>query len=192
MTLGLANPPDAATCRATDGRLPPNVQVNRALLRPVRSMLQRSEEFRRQCEELAARPTVYVRVNLSVEGLPSRFCARSVIQRMTDGPLLIFVEIERTVNWAEWLAHEFEHVLEQAEGLRVKDLRNTKRQLGVGRGGLRNLASDFRRPRCARADAAEAAGDGGDQLTCPCRQSTVGANPSPTAQLPAAGHQAKT
>ena len=121
-----ANPTDAAICRASDGRLPPNVHVNRALLGPVRSMLRRSEEFRRQCEELAARPTVYVRVNLSVEGLPSRFCARSVIQRMTDGPLLIFVEIERTVNWAEWLAHEFEHVLEQAEGLRVKDLRNQK------------------------------------------------------------------
>jgi hypothetical protein len=134
------------SCGATDGRLPPNVQVHSSLQRQVQEMLQRSEDFRRQCGELAANPTVYVRVRVSSIGMPARYCARSVVLRMTDGPLLIFVEIERTVNWAEWLAHEFEHVLEQAEGLRLKDLRarkdswesgdavfETARAIGVGR-----------------------------------------------------------
>jgi len=123
------------------------VQVHSSLQRQVQAMLQRSEDFRRQCRQLAANPSLYVRVRLSSIDMPARYCARSVVQRTSDGPLLIFVEIERTANWAEWLAHEFEHVLEQAEGVRLKDLRagkgswesgddvfETARAIGVGRG----------------------------------------------------------
>ena len=113
---------DGSICRAVDGRLPANVQVARHLLPHVRAMLLRSDDFRHQCEQLAARPTVYVRVSVSLVDLPYQFCARSVIQRMAAGPIMAFVELGRTVKWSEWIAHEFEHILEQAEGLRGADM----------------------------------------------------------------------
>ncbi len=106
-------------CRAVDGQLPPSVDVDRGLLPLVRSMLLRSEDFRRQCERLAEQPWVFVRVRLSVAALPQEYCARSVIQRTLDGPIMAQVEIGRSVDWPQWIAHELEHVLEQAEGVDI-------------------------------------------------------------------------
>ena len=118
-----AEPLDLSTCQA-DGVLPTTVQVALALRPVVRDMLRRSDDFRRQCTYLAARPRVYVRVLLSAVELPIGISARTVIQRMTAGPLMAMVTIGRRVNSAEWIAHEIEHVIEQAEGLRAKDFQN--------------------------------------------------------------------
>lgn len=110
-------------CSETAGRLPPTVVVDSRLTGHVRRMLERSPEFRRQCEALAELKHVYVRVSLVLHGLPPGVHAQSQVTRTNDGPLFARVQVSLTANWSEWIGHEFEHVLEQAEGMTLTDYR---------------------------------------------------------------------
>lgn len=111
-------------CGAVDGIMPATVIVDGPLDIYVQQMLSRSEAFRRQCDALAAQPQVYVRVQLALYGLPPSLYARTDVQRTVAGPLIATVRIQSGVNWSEWIGHEFEHILEQVEGIRAKDFRD--------------------------------------------------------------------
>lgn len=110
-------------CAEVRGHLPPTVVVDPRMDDHVRKMLARSPEFRRQCLALADRPQVYVRVHLVLFGLPPGVHAQSQVTRTHEGPLFAKVQIGLTANWSEWIGHEFEHILEQAEGMTLTDYR---------------------------------------------------------------------
>ena len=128
MPRSTADPADGGLCAPRKGQLPPTVVVEPRLKSHVQKMLARSEEFRRQCEALAAQPQTYVRVRLVLFGLPPGVNAQSEITRTSEGVLFAQVQLSLTSNWSEWIGHEFEHILEQAEGTRLDDYRD-----GAGR-----------------------------------------------------------
>lgn len=105
-----------AWCRSMDGQLPPTVHLDPRLSGHVRRMLSRSSRFRAQCRGLAVRPWVSVRVRLTHDDLLKNVAAQAVIRRDGAGYVVASVDLKWRVDWSEWLAHEFEHVLEQADG----------------------------------------------------------------------------
>lgn len=114
-------PAHGSVCGDLNGRLPASVYVAEPMASDVPAMLRRSAHFRQQCRELMARPWVYVRVHAADAELPNQFSAKSVVLRTAAGPLFAYVHVARRAPWAEWIAHELEHVLEVAEGMRTTD-----------------------------------------------------------------------
>ena len=117
--LALAPAPAAAQDAATscDG-IPWNVRVDGKLQPIVVSLLQQSGTFRAQCRVVAATRRVRVVVTSSREldgAVPAR--ARAQITRYSYGLLRVVIELPPLADVAELLPHEFEHVLEQIEGV---------------------------------------------------------------------------
>ena len=115
--------------------------------------------FRDQCRHLADAPRLHVLVR--IDGLIA-FCscrARSVIHRTREGPIVAIVGISPSGNPIEWIAHEFEHLLEQLDGLRLADLAfhtkgvwrtsdqmfETERAIRAGRAVLEDMRANRRR-----------------------------------------------
>ena len=109
-------------CTAASPRLPSAVHVPAELVPAVELMIRGSSTFRAQCRRLAAARDLYVRVTV-VPFLPDpRYRGLSVIQRTRTGAVVAFVEILDGSDPTEWIAHELEHVIEQIEGVRVRQL----------------------------------------------------------------------
>jgi hypothetical protein len=97
--------------------LPQNLVVS-AMHRPlVESMLRDSPTFRRQCVRIAAEPRLTV--HLSVSPPPRRYTHRAMTQltRNAQGHLTAVVNIAPFEDTRELIAHEFEHVIEQLDGV---------------------------------------------------------------------------
>jgi hypothetical protein len=109
-------------CGIEDGRMPNSVQFTGLLKESLEEMLSRSDGFRGQCERLSLHPSVYVRLKLAPAPLPNAFHARTFIVHTLEGPIIAYIEIDPRSSWPEWIAHEIEHVLEQADGVRLFDL----------------------------------------------------------------------
>lgn len=96
---------------------PPNLVVS-ALYRPlVEAMLRDSPTFRRQCVRIAAEPEVTV--HLTVNPPPGRSDRRATTRLTRDakGHLTAVVDIEPFQDTQELIAHEFEHIIEQLDGV---------------------------------------------------------------------------
>jgi hypothetical protein len=140
--------------------MPTSFQTAGLIAGLLKEMLARSDEFRSQCERLARQPWVYVRLKLAKVPLPYSFHGRTIIARTLEGPIVATVEIDPRASWHEWIAHEIEHVLEQADGMRLIDLRQgnswessdstyeTQRAVDAGRLVSREMRQ-ARRPRRA-------------------------------------------
>jgi len=106
---------------------PTNIVVPRGLSPFLRAMLDRSPTFRYQWERIAVMPQLLVSV---VVTLPSPNCgcrAFSVAKHYADGTIRVTVYLfPPHVKDPELIAHEFEHALEQADGLNLKALVNVK------------------------------------------------------------------
>jgi hypothetical protein len=79
-------------------------------------MLTLSPTFRDQCARLdeADRLVIVLRMNpLIPKGL---FRAKSTLRRYSSGLVVVDVEVAPGADQAEWIAHEFEHVLEMLDG----------------------------------------------------------------------------
>jgi hypothetical protein len=94
--------------------VPPELQSTLAL------MLETSATFRAQYQRLSREPRLYVRVQVDPQLEKRSFRAQSVINRTHSGAIVAFVSIAPGNNPTEWLAHEFEHVIEQLEGVELK------------------------------------------------------------------------
>ena len=97
--------------------LPPNLVVS-AVYRPlVESMLRDSPTFRRQCVRIAGEPGLSV--NLGVSPPPRRFehRAMTLLTRNAKGHLTAVVDIAPLEDTEELIAHEFEHIIEQLDGV---------------------------------------------------------------------------
>jgi hypothetical protein len=82
------------------------------------ALLRRSDTFRAQCERLAESPRVRVKIAITF-GLNSGR-AQTAIHRFSSGAIRADVMVQFGENYNELLAHEFEHVLEQLEGVDLR------------------------------------------------------------------------
>ena len=79
------------------------------------ALLRRSETFRAQCERLAQTPRVRVKIDVACVLDSGR--AQTVIHRFPSGAIRADVVVQFGENYRELLAHEFEHILEQVDGV---------------------------------------------------------------------------
>jgi hypothetical protein len=116
-------PVDARPCRPGSALLPPGVNAEKALIPSLQRMLRRSRTFRRQCERLAEAPWVHIRIRFDLRlHNDHAYRAVSVIQRPMPNLLLAVVAIQPTADPVQWVSHEFEHVIEQMDGVNVESL----------------------------------------------------------------------
>ena len=125
--------------------LPANVDMPRDLERVIRRIYARSPAFRAQCERIASADNLRVTVRIDTS-IPSR-CRAFTIVRRRGYEIYADVHLPPSSGLTELVAHEFEHVLEQIEGL---DLRRLARVKGSG---VRMLEG-----RLFETDRAQAAG----------------------------------
>jgi hypothetical protein len=96
--------------------MPRTLKAEPDLMPQIAQMIAASPTFRKQCARLdrAEKLAVILRMNpLLPKGL---FRARSTIRRYSSGLLIVTVEVAPASDQAEWIAHEFEHVLEMLDG----------------------------------------------------------------------------
>jgi hypothetical protein len=96
---------------------PPNLVVG-SMYRPViESMLRESPTFRRQCMRIAGESRLTV--HLAIGSMPSRSGARATTRmtRTAKGHLTAIIDIGPLQNTEELIAHEFEHIIEQLDGI---------------------------------------------------------------------------
>jgi len=126
LLCGSATSADERECRRST--LPANVEFFSDLNRVVQRIYDRSPTFRSQCERIAKASNLRVRVYLNTR-IPPAYRALTVVYRQG-------IEIQADVNvppgshLAEMIGHEFEHVLEQVEGINLQRL-STVRGSGV-------------------------------------------------------------
>jgi hypothetical protein len=138
-------------CGAADlARMPDTVQIDGALRRPVQAMLRQSPTFREQCRRVAVTRLLYVRVRLNGTLVDYRYRARTRIRRFVSGVIIAEVEIRPPGPPEEWIAHEFEHVLEQVDRVPIVEL------AGKSRGVWRTAEQMFETERAIRAGRAVA------------------------------------
>jgi hypothetical protein len=113
-----------APCGAfgTVAHLPDTVHVADDLRGPVDTMLRRSPAFRSQCRQIARAPQLYARVKIDPLIVNKHYRARSTICRLTSGAIVALIDIAAVGDPTELLAHEFEHLIEQLDGLELRDL----------------------------------------------------------------------
>lgn len=130
---------------------PFNVVVSDTYRPLLERMLRDSPTFRRQCLRIAAetRLTVY----LSVEPLRTRSDLRAMtnLQRQTNNHLSATIVIAPRQDVVELIAHEFEHVIEQLDGVNLAELAALP-HTGVREeiGGLRDAFETERAARVGR------------------------------------------
>ena len=96
--------------------LPPNLLVS-SMYRPlVESMLRDSPTFRRQCIRIAGEPRLTVRLAIG-SSLRTDVRAITRVTRTANGELSAVVNIGFRENTQELIAHEFEHIIEQLDGV---------------------------------------------------------------------------
>ena len=124
--VGVAIAGESQPCCASP--LPSNVDFQpRDLEAQIVRIYERSPTFRSQCERIGAADSLRITVRIDT-AIPNHYRAFSVIQRH-GGQIRAEVHLPPSSDHSEMLAHEFEHILEQIEGL---DLRTLARIKGSG------------------------------------------------------------
>jgi hypothetical protein len=103
--------------------LPRGVWIPLALQPAVRRMLNRSPVFREQCARLSSHRSVHIGVRQDPASLHNRSCAAMAqIRRYQSGIVVVTITMPDDDAPYGMLAHEFEHVLEFLEGLKLRAL----------------------------------------------------------------------
>jgi hypothetical protein len=107
-------------------QVPPNISVPDSLRPILYDILKKSPTFRRQCLQLSRSHNLRIDIKI-VGAIPQTHClALSRATRFADGQVMLTMMIVAARgNYVELLGHEFEHALEQAEGLDLKALAAT-------------------------------------------------------------------
>jgi len=98
-------------------RVPANIDAG-LFERDVMTLAGRSETFRSQCDRLAQATNLRVRIEMAIDLDNGR--AQTAIHRQTSGAIEADVAVLFGENYRELLAHEFEHILEQVEGVNLR------------------------------------------------------------------------
>ncbi len=96
---------------------PSNVVVSEAYRGLLESMLRGSPTFRRQCLRIAAEPWLTVSIGLAPPSWPSAVRATTRVTRQPNGRMSAEIAISPVNDVVELIAHEFEHVIEQIDGI---------------------------------------------------------------------------
>ena len=136
--------------------LPTTIQVDDLFAPVVDELLAVSPTFSRQCGRIAGLPSVRVAVRMLPKGEESCCRARTTIRRYSSGVMVAVVEIPSpriSVEYAELLGHEFEHILEQIDLVDLRALADQGDAHRVGEGAYETV----RARRAGEAVAEEAA-----------------------------------
>jgi hypothetical protein len=142
-------------------RLPATVYAPAELLRYVDAMLSSSHTFRTQCRRIADAPWLRVLIQVDPALAEWRYRARTTIDRVATGEMLARVRISPRHNPIEWIAHEFEHIVEQLDGVSLPSLQaankgvwfsmeqmyETARAIGAGRAVVAETPRSMRERR---------------------------------------------
>jgi hypothetical protein len=110
---------------ACDTSLPANVAA--ATMQPqMLDLARRSVSFRQQCQRIGRTRVLRVTVQLTT-AIEGGARAQTVIHRYEAGGLRAEVSLLFGEDYVELLAHEFEHILEQVDGVVLRD------EVGAGR-----------------------------------------------------------
>jgi hypothetical protein len=104
--------------------IPSNIDVPCDLKRIFQRIHDRSPVFQAQCERIGKAVNLRVRVRIDT-AIPSRCRAFTIVQRRGTR-ILSDVHLPVSSHLAELVAHEFEHVIEQIEGLNLRKLARVK------------------------------------------------------------------
>jgi hypothetical protein len=121
----------AATARANAAaghacHIPVSIGTSSQIRQQIERMIARSATFRQQCQRLdIPRLSVQIRTDLQLGEQPT-YHARTTIARSATG-VVAWVSLAAFDDPAEWLGHEFEHIIEQLEGVDVPQLATTSR-----------------------------------------------------------------
>jgi hypothetical protein len=137
----------------------PNVALNDNLGRIVLRIYDRSPTFRIQSAHIAAARDLQVRVRLDTM-IPSTSRAITVVSRQ-GREVVADIHLRPTGDYSEIIAHEFEHLLEQIEGMDLRQLARVRGSRGTRRRAQelrdepaqsagRAVAHEFRSPPEAR------------------------------------------
>jgi hypothetical protein len=91
-------------------QMPPEIQAE------VTRLLRASSTFRSQYRRIAETPSLVMGVRIDPLLCEGTFRARTTFRRYASGLLVVVVSVGPGSRRTEWLAHEFEHVIEQLEG----------------------------------------------------------------------------
>ncbi len=127
LLVAVARDVAAETHARPTAAVPGTVLIARELQPSVEAMLRRSPTFRRQYERLLAAPMLVVTARIDINVMHKTFRARSGIRRYDSGLIVVSMVIAPDAVRPEWIAHEFEHVLEQIEGVNVVALARRRR-----------------------------------------------------------------
>lgn len=108
-------------CRRT---IPANIVVAHDLARVLERIYQRSPTFRAQCDQIASADNLRVTIRIDT-AMPSRCRAYTIVQRRGHD-IVADVRLPPTNGLIELVGHEFEHLLEQIEGVDLKRLARVK------------------------------------------------------------------
>jgi hypothetical protein len=93
-----------------------HIDASAALQQVIAELLVHSPTFRLQCARIAeAGARIRVIISLAARGASTR--ARASIGRLANGVVWADIELPPAADFAELLPHEFEHVLEQIDGV---------------------------------------------------------------------------
>lgn len=107
--------------------LPSNIVMPKNLKPILQRMIERSRTFRLQCQKIDSAPQLRIAIELVPRLLDCECRALSKIKRYDTGFLLIKMQIlVPNIHLIEVIGHEFEHALEQIEGLDLRVLASTQ------------------------------------------------------------------
>ena len=107
----------AAEAIPTQLATPSNIIVPRLYRAMLDAMLRRSPTFRRQCVRLSGESDLTVQLVIGPHTQRSDLRAMTHIKRTDTGRLVAFIEIPPLRDVEELIAHEFEHIIEQLDGV---------------------------------------------------------------------------
>jgi hypothetical protein len=124
LSCSLSAPDVAAQSCGADFRPPSTVTLPDALRPLVGAMLENSPTFHQQWRTLVGVSELRLRVVFNSTLAPDR--AQTTIVRYEYGLMVAVVELPMEGHRVELLAHEFEHVIEQIEGVDLRRARHDR------------------------------------------------------------------
>jgi phage tail sheath protein FI len=110
---------------------PRNLITSLALRREIAAMMAASPTFRRQCARVAAATELIVILSITTPDMVRASRAITQFGMESSGHLIARVTLAPTGQLEELVAHEFEHVLEQLDGVDLPALAKRGRRTGV-------------------------------------------------------------
>lgn len=113
---------ESAVPQFEEVRLPRNLIISASLRPLVESMLRDSPTFRRQCARLTDSSLITVSVEQVIIAATARPQAVTDFSFDRNGRMFAHVQLGQTADREEVIAHEFEHIIEQLDGVDLPSL----------------------------------------------------------------------